>query len=310
MNSQPSPSNPVTRREFLRLCSAAAASTSLAGSAFAADVSKPAPKGVVGAHLWVYAATQPGYDPTPALPQVFADLAAAGIRNLELMHQVLRNKDAVQRAGELSRQHGVAILGTSFSGAMWDRAQKQSVLDDAELVITNLAKLGGRTFGVSVGQAPKKKTPEQFDVQAEVLRKIIALGRQHGVVANLHNHTYEVTDSLYDLKGTLARIPDAPLGPDLNWLVRGGVDPVWFIQNYGRQIVFLHLRNQFKDGRWSESLAEGDMDYDAIGAALRAVPFQGDAVIELAHERDFNPTRPLSESWKMSREFVLKKLGY
>jgi sugar phosphate isomerase/epimerase len=257
----------------------------------------------------VYAATQPRYDPTPALPQIFADLAAAGITNLELMHQVLRNRDVVERAGELSRKHGVAILGTSFSGAMWDAAQQQAVLDDAELVLTNLAKLGGRTFGASVGQAPKKKTPEQLDTQAGVLRKIIVLGRKHGVVVNLHNHTYEVTDNLHDLKGTLERIPDAPLGPDLNWLVRGGVDPVWFIQTYGRQIAFLHLRNQFKNGRWSESLAEGDMNYDAIGAALRAIPFQGDAVIELAHERDFKPTRPLRESWKMSRDFVREKLG-
>jgi sugar phosphate isomerase/epimerase len=52
------------------------------------------------------------------------------------------------------------------------------------------------------------------------------------------------------------------------------------------------------------------MDYVAIAAALRDINFTGHAVIELAHERGFQLTRPLRESLKMSREFVRKVLGY
>jgi sugar phosphate isomerase/epimerase len=130
------------------------------------------------------------------------------------------------------------------------------------------------------------------------------------VVLNLHNHTYEVVDDLHDLKGTLARIPEVKLGPDLNWLVRAGVDPASFIRQFGRQIVFMHLRDQKKDGRWSEGLGEGDTDFAAIGRGLHEVGFQGDAVIELAHEKDFHPTRPLGETWKLSRNFVKQALGY
>ena len=143
-----------------------------------------------------------------------------------------------------------------------------------------------------------------------VLHKIIALCQANGVVLNLHNHTYEIVDDLHDLKGTLSRIPDVKLGPDLNWLVRGDVDPVKFIRQYSKQIVFLHLRDQKADGRWSEAMGEGDMDYQAIGKALHEVGFRGDAVIELAHEVNFTPTRPLRESLKISREFVRQLLGY
>ena len=198
----------------------------------------------------------------------------------------------------------------SFGGAMWDSTQHQAVLEDAELLIPRLAKLGGRTLGTSVGPAPKRRTSEQLDAQAEVLRKIIALCQANGVVLNLHNHTYEVQDNLHDLKGTLARIPNVKLGPDLNWLVRARVDPAAFIRQFGKQIVFLHLRDQKADGRWSEAMGEGSTDYRAIGKALHEVSFRGDAVIELAHERDFKPTRPLRESLKISREFVRKVLGY
>ena len=40
-----------------------------------------------------------------------------------------------------------------------------------------------------------------------------------------------------DVPGTLARIPDIKLGPDLNWLIRSGIDPVTFIKTYGHSIV-------------------------------------------------------------------------
>jgi sugar phosphate isomerase/epimerase len=155
-----------------------------------------------------------------------------------------------------------------------------------------------------------RKTPDQLDAQAELLTKIIAICNRHGVVPNLHNHTYEVENDLHDLKGTLARLPGMKLGPDLNWLLRGGVDPVAFLRQYGPRIAFLHLRDQHQDGRWSEALGEGDMDYSAIAAALRDIRFHGDAIIELAHEQDFKPTRPLRESLKISRQFVRQTFGY
>ncbi len=276
----------------------------------AAGPAKKHRKVVVGAHPWVYAAKLPNYDITPVLPQIFADMSYAGFDGIELIHSALRPDDAVERITELSRRHRLAVIGMSFGGAMWDRKEHQAILEDAELTIPRLAKLGGRTLGTSVGPAPKKKTPQQLDAQAELLRKIIALGKAHGVVLNLHNHTYEVADNLYDLKGTLARIPDVKLGPDLNWLVRGGVDPAAFIRRFGKQIVFMHLRDQKADGRWSEAMGEGVTDYVGIAKALHEIHFHGDAVVELAHEGDFKPTRPLRESLKMSRDFVRRVLGY
>ncbi len=300
----------LPRRKFLGAAAGLVASAGLARGLVAAEGAKAAAKVVVGAHPWVYAATQPGYDITPVLPSIFADMQYAGLDGIELMHTALRPDDAVARIGDLSAKHHLPVIGTSFGGQMWDRNQHPQVLDDAEKIVPRLAKLGGRTLGTSVGAAPAKKTPDELDAQAEVLRKLIALCDAHGVVLNLHNHTYEVVDGLHDLKGTLERIAGVKLGPDLNWLVRGGVDPAAFLREYGPQIVFLHLRDQGADGRWSEALGEGSMDYAAIAESLRAIEFQGDAVIELAHEGDFKPTRPLRDSLKLSRAFVRRVLGF
>jgi sugar phosphate isomerase/epimerase len=238
---------------------------------------------IVGGHPWVYAATQPKNDIYPILDQIFADMSYAGLDGIELMHTALRPADCVETIRALMQKHALRVIGTSFGGDMWDRAQHEAIFQDARTVVNHLGALGGWTFGVSVGKAPQPKTPAQLDAQAELLRGIIALCQSRGVVLNLHNHTYEVENGMHDLKGTLARIPDVKLGPDLNWLVRAGVDPVSFIKTYGKQIVFLHLRDQKADGKWSEAMGEGNMDYVAIGKALQEVKFSGDAVIELAH---------------------------
>lgn len=269
-----------------------------------------AKKVIVGAHPWVYAATQPNYDITPILERIFADMSYAGMDGIELMHTALRPKDSVKHISKLSQTYKLPIIGTSFGGNMWDCNEHDTILKDAEIVVGRLAKLGGRTLGTSVGHTGKIKTQEQLDNQAEVLRKIISLCDSHGVVLNLHNHTYEVTNKEYDLKGTLSRIPDVKLGPDINWLIRAAINPVDFIKRYSHRIVFLHLRDQKLNGEWSEALGEGDTDFAAIATELKKNNFAGDAIIELAHPKGFKLTRPLRESLRISKEFVRKIFGY
>lgn len=300
----------IDRREFLGATAAALASVGCTQTARAGESKPQAAKIVVGAHPWVYAATQPKYDIYPILDRIFADMRYAGLDGIELMHTALYPEAAVSRIKALSAEHRLPVIGSSYGATMWDPKQKNAVLENAEMVITRLSQVGGRTLGISVGDAGRKKTAEEFDHQADLLRQIRVLCQRFGVVPNLHNHTYEVREEMHDLRGTLERIPDFPLGPDLNWLVRGGVDPVAFIRQYKRQVVFLHLRDQKADGRWSEALGEGDMDYAAIATALHDVGFAGDAIIELAHERDFQPTRPLRESLKLSRDFVRRVFGW
>ena len=315
MSARPSDPSPGLSRRTLLKAAATTAALSVLGRPLPGAVGAPGgSKVVVGAHPWVYAATRRNFDITPILPQIFADMSYAGVDGIELMHHVLRPDDAVARIGALSRENQLPIIGTSFEGNMWDRQMHPLVLADARLIVPRLAKLGGRTLGTSVGPVrwglKIPKTERQLDDQADLLRQLIALCDQHGVVLNLHNHTYEVENGLHDLKGTLARIPGVKLGPDLNWLIRAGVDPVEFIWHYGRQIVFLHLRDQRSDGRWVEAMGEGDTDFVAIGRALHDIDFGGAAVIELAHEKDFKPTRPLRESIRISREFVRQTMGY
>jgi sugar phosphate isomerase/epimerase len=305
----------TARRDFL--WSTVGAVVATGGAHLLASFPPPLPrtaekrkKVVIAAHPWVYAAPLPGYDITPVLDQIFSDTSFAGMDAIELMHEALRPPDSVERIGALSQKYSLPVLGASFTEDMWDKSKHSANLEYAQTIITRIRELGGRTLGTSVGATPQKKTPEQLDAQAELLREIIAFGNEHGVVLNLHNHTYEVRDNEYDLTGTLARIPDVKLGPDLNWLVRAGIDPADFIRRHGDHIVFMHLRDQKADGAWPEAMGEGVTDYVAIGKELHSINYSGDAAIELAHEKNFQRTRPLRESLKMSREYVRRTMGY
>jgi sugar phosphate isomerase/epimerase len=269
-------------------------------------------KVLVGAHPWVYAAPRAEYDIYGVLDEIFPDMAYAGMDFIELMHTALEPEDAVERIGILSEEHDLPVIGTSYSAPMWKKDEHEKIFEYSDRMIERLQRLGARTIGTSVGAKPdhEKKTPEELDAQAEILRRIMFRASSNGIEVNLHNHTYEVENGEHDLNGTIERIPDVKLGPDLDWLVGGGVDPVDFIKRHGSRMVFAHLRDRGEDGVWVEAMGEGAIDYKAIGEALREVNFAGDMAIELAHPKDFTLTRPLKESLKMSRDFVRETVGY
>lgn len=302
-----------SRRNFLK-----GSAICLAGGLLPARLAKQALaedttpfKAKISAHIWVYASTHPpNFDPTPDLQKAFSDLHQAGFDGVEIMDIVLRHDDAVERLKRLIDQYHVPVSGASYQGEMWDAAKHDEILADATQVIKRLGQLQGKTLGISVGDARRPKTDAEFDAQAKILRGILALCNDNGVVANLHNHTYEVRDNLHDLKGTLARIPDIKLGPDLNWLIRGGVDPVSFIKTYGHQMVYMHLRDQYQDGTWTEFVGQGVTDFPAIAAALRSVNFKGRAGIELAFEKNFAPRYTLAQDWTLSRDYVKTIFGW
>ena len=260
-------------------------------------------------HLWVYASQfPPNWDCTPILEQVFSDFEYAGLEGVELMEVNLRHDDVVHRISAFIQKYGVPVSGTSYSADMWDRTQHQKIVEDVKLVADRLGQLGGSTFGITVGNADRMKTEAELDAQAEVLKRVMEICDQHKIQPNLHNHTFEVVNDLHDLKGTLDRVPALKLGPDLNWLIRGGVDPVEFIHTYGDRMVYMHLRDQDAEGKWTRAVGEGVTDFPAIAKALKDVNFSGRAAVELAFEKP--PANEVKDDWKKSREYVKKVFGW
>jgi sugar phosphate isomerase/epimerase len=302
----------MDRRRFLRNTSLSLLALGLSerGNSVSPVSGGKEKKIVVGAHVWVYASTLPGYDVSPVLDRIFSDVSYAGFDGVETMEHPLRSPVYTSQIMELIEKYKIKLIGSSYSGNMWDRDQHNKIYEDVDNIFTNMALAGGRTFGVSVGEpAGREKTEKEFDNQALLLKELISLGEKKGIVLNLHNHTAEVINNMYDLRGTLKRIPDIKLGPDLNWLLRAGINPVDFLREFRKQIVFLHLRDQLSNGKWPEAMGEGNVDFKEIAGVLGEIGFEGDAIIELAFENGFVQTRPLRESLKMSRDYLKKTMG-
>ena len=302
----------MNRRKFIQNASLSvlALSLSRAGNTNPLLKENSKKKITIGAHVWVYAASQPGYDVSPILSQIFSDVSYAGFDGVETMEHPLRSAVYTKQIKELIDQYKIKLIGSSYGADMWNKEKRNQIYEDVDLIFTNMSSVGGRTFGVSVGEpAGRKKTEEEFDNQEVLLRRLISLGEKKGIVLNLHNHTAEVENNMYDLRGTLKRIPDIKLGPDLNWLLRAGINPVDFLREFRKQIVFMHLRDQKSNGKWPESMGEGDVNFKEISEVMKEINFKGDSIIELAHENGFVRTRPLKESLKMSRDFMKKTMG-
>jgi len=298
-----------SRRVFLKTSATFTGAVLVNGLFDPVGISERKAKPAVDGHLWVYASRYPpDWDCTPILDEVFSDLKYAGIDGVEVMESVLKHEGSVERLKALIKKYELPVSGTSYYGDMWDKSRQPYILDDIKLVLELLQSVGGKMIGLTVGDAQRAKTEAELDVQAETLKKIMTICKQNNVHPNLHNHTFEVTNGMHDLKGTLKRIPGISLGPDLNWLVRGGVDPATFIKTYGRQIVYMHIRDQAADGKWTDAVGEGVTNFPEVAKALQKINYKGRVAIELA--LDGPPVRPVRESWKQSREYVRKVFGW
>jgi len=298
------------RRKFIKTSAALSGALLfnglLLGDAYASKNENTVP---LYAHLWVYASRYPpDWDCTPIMDTVFSDLKYAGLQGVEVMEIHLRHDDAVNRFKELIQKYSLPVTGASYYGDMWNKAEHQKILDDLELVLQRLHAIGATMLGITVGDAKRTKTEDELDAQADLLQQAIVICKKYNIAPNLHNHTFEVVNGMHDLKGTLARIPDIKLGPDLNWLVRGGVDPVWFIKTYGHQMVYMHIRDQDSQGTWTEAVGEGVTNFPAIAKALKDINYSGKAAIELAFDKP--PVNPVREDWKKSRAYVKQVFGW
>jgi sugar phosphate isomerase/epimerase len=293
----------TSRRKFVEVSSLAA--LSLAISSFKSKF-KNIP---VSGHLWIYASNYPpDWNCNPIIDQVFADMKLAGLDGVELMEVNLRGEGSVDRLKALIDKHKFPVTGTSYGADMWNKELYATILKDVEDVIARLASIGGKTFGISVKSPGRKKTEEELNAQADLLKAIRDVCHHHNVTPNLHNHTYEVENNFHDLYGTLQRIPDFPLGPDVGWLAKAGVDPVEFVRKHGRQMVYMHLRDIDAKGEWTQALGEGVIDFDGIARELSSINYSQRAAIELAFANNAKPTRSLKDIWKTSRNVVSKKL--
>lgn len=114
----------------------------------------------------------------------------------------------------------------------------------------------------------------------ERLEAAHAVYSKAGYVFGWHNHDFEfkaLPDGAIPQKLIFDAAPSISWEADIAWIIRGGADPFQWIENHGKRISAVHIKdiapsgeNADEDG-WAD-VGHGTVDWKALLTALRATP--------------------------------------
>jgi len=152
---------------------------------------------------------------------------------------------------------------------------------------------------------PEPKTDAQLAIQAQGLNQVGAQLKQLGLRLTIHQHAPEMRDNAREWRHGLRHTDPGLVWfcVDVDWIKRGGQDPMTLLREAGRRIATLHVRSA-RDGVWLEELGDGDVDYREVAAYLKETGYQGYLLVELAYEKGTTVTRSLVEDLTRSRMYA------
>lgn len=204
----------------------------------------------------------------PSLPAFLTDLAAMGYTHVE-----------------------------GFGGAYADPSAFRAAMDDAGLTMPSghfgLADLRddfdacariARTLGVQTIIAPYLDADERpvdasgYTALARELSALHARCADAGFGFAWHNHDFELTplqDGSIGMDVILSEAPEVAWEADIAWIIRGGADPMAWIDQYGSRMVAVHVKDIAPEGEnadqdgWAD-LGAGTVDWPALIPAITA----------------------------------------
>ena len=260
----------------------------------------------IGAHPYIF--VQYGFDFEKQFDEIFDTIADAGYQTIELHQPMLYVDDWKNRIDKTLKRTGLAVVGGSTGYAMGDISQYNKIISEMDDYSNRLSAFGNLLCGTSCGgKRYTDRTKEENDQVIKVWRELGQMFRSKGVTLTYHTHG----EPIADIKHIIDNVPSdlLGLGPDLDWLRVGGVDPVTFIKENAKRLVMLHIRDYHLGGARTDALGEGDADYRNLGKVLDEVGFKGEFVVELAIP-GANPTRPVKELLKISRDHLKETIGW
>lgn len=240
------------------------------------------------------------------LDQLFAMAHDAGFHNIELNNGFFAG-DMRDRVVGIVQSHGLMMPSVYVGGAMHDEALADATITES-LAIARLCKPAGCHAVVgdpSPKQGQAEKTDAELATQAAMCNKLGKTLAAEGFEYWIHNHDAEMVNNAREWWSNLKQTDPKYVWMciDLDWVHQGGQDPLTLLRAAGKRTACLHLRNS-TNKLWLESLSDGDIDYRAIAAYLKAAHLEPLLMVELAYRPTTTVTRPLEEDLRLSRVYA------
>ncbi len=292
----------TTRRDFIAGLTAVAGLQARSGYE---------PKLMLQPYVWTQYFQKEKIPLAEGLGQLFPAAQRAGYRRMELLNSFL-TPDLRETTAALVRRYNfevpVVYHGSSFHDA---EAVEQTI---TEILATADAAKELHTGWINTNCNPKKarerKTDHELAVEANSLNRLGQRLKDRGMRLMLHQHDPDMAEGAREWRSNLQHTDPKLVWfcVDVHWVYRGKQDPMELLKECGQRIASLHVRNSV-NGVWSESLGDGDVDYRAVAKFLQSIQYQGLIGVELAYENGTNPTRPLEDDIRISREYAEKVFG-
>ena len=183
----------------------------------------------------------------------------------------------------LVKASGLQVASLYSGGAFIDPQRAEMEIAAMEKVARFLSSLGSKEMVIGGGRRrPEGNRREDFENMARALNRIGEIARQNGLRACFHPHSGTCVESgpQVDLLMELTDAAVVYLCPDVAHLLRGGADPVAYVEKYLPRIGYVHLKDLGEDGRFVE-LGYGRVNLKAVLEVLKQGGYSGWLTVEL-----------------------------
>ena len=301
----------TTRRHFLQAAAATAVTAPLSGRLALAAESKL--HVACNQFCWINMYQRQKKDFNADLDAGLAEVKRSGMDGLEAM---LGSPAAAEQMVPLLKKHGLEMRSFYTGATLHDPAAVDATIEqvvataakakeqiDVRICVVNPTPLRG-----------EEKSDSQLDTQAKAMIRLGAALAAHGVTLAYHFHAPEWQSDGREFHHVMTQTDPklVQLCFDTHWVYRGSgnnVDRVYEVaERYGSRTAELHLR-QSKDGIWTETFTDGDIDHVKVAKILKAQGVTPLLVLEQAVEKGTPNTMDALESHRRSRAYVENVFG-
>jgi inosose dehydratase len=279
------------RRAFLSSLASLTAAGLLSSSKGWAHLLADQPHLATNEYSWITFYKRQGRDWFADLDASLGELAKSGIVGYE---PSVKKPEDLSLLAPLLKKHKLKMRSIYVGCALHQEKEASQSLEQVKAIARTARPLGVNLIVTNPNPirwgGPEDKTDAELALQARNLNQMGAALRQQGIQLAYHNHDIEMRHAAREFHHMmLATDPgNVALCLEAHWLYRGSGNSQLamfdVLRLYGARIAEVHLR-QSKDGIWTETFGEGDIDYTRLAKELMALKLRPHLVLEQCVEK-------------------------
>jgi inosose dehydratase len=243
-------------------------------------------------YSWITFYRRQGRDWFADLDASLREFAQSGVLGYE---PSVQKPEDLSRLAPLLRKHKLQMRSVYVGCTLHTQQEAGKSLEQVAAIARVAKPLGVKIFVTNPSPirwgGAENKTDAQLELQAAYLDRMGAALRKQGITLAYHNHDVEMRNAAREFHHMMvATDPEnVSLCLEAHWLYRGAGNSQLamfdVLRLYGSRIAELHLR-QSKNGVWTETFGEGDIDYTRLAKELVALKLRPHLVLEQCIEKE------------------------